>query len=82
MRCPTCGHQTSDVKGPPWKQKLEDLRIAAGMSRADFAKKAGMSRQGYYTMFGDEDRGIRVDTLQRLCNVLGVTLAELFTEES
>lgn len=60
--------------------KLQSIRKRMGMTQAEVAEKANLSDRTY----ADIERGtvnMRIETILRICNVLHITLDELFTVE-
>jgi len=62
------------------RQRIIDLRIAVGVSTNKLAKIAGI---GQSTLSDIESGKVKpsIDTLEKICISLGVSLAEFFTEE-
>lgn len=61
-------------------QRLKAARKAAGLTLDALTKKAGVSQRGYITW----EEGVqlpRLDTLLKVANFHGMTLAQLFADE-
>lgn len=59
------------------KLRLADLLEERGMSQSEVARQAKLSFQAVNHLCSGRAKAISLDTLDRLCQVLGVTPAEL-----
>lgn len=60
-------------------KRVKELADERSLSLFQLARNSGVS---YSTLKNAEDRGgqLSVDTIERLCTGLGITMAEFFTE--
>ena len=58
-------------------QRLRELRIARGMTGADFANAIGVTESAVY-MYESGERTPRDDKKVAIANLFGVTVAEIF----
>ena len=61
--------------------KIKEFRIALGMTQSELAAKMGVS-QATIGMWETGDRMPRASKLQKLAEILGCTVSDLFTEEA
>ena len=59
--------------------KLE--RIRKGLSQKQLARLAGVCQNTLVKLERDEIDSVRVDTLRKIANVLGISIVELFFSE-
>lgn len=77
-------HLTPGWKLPffaPFAERLRELRMAAGLSRAELGRRAGLTRGNVSKL----ERGLQVPrrpTLERLAQGLGVSVEELVATPS
>lgn len=58
--------------------RIRELRKKAGLSISQLAALVGIS-QPYLSQIEREERQCPIDVLQRICSVLGISMAEFFT---
>ncbi|MHB1107626.1 MAG: helix-turn-helix domain-containing protein [Lutibacter sp.] len=64
-------------------ERIEFLRIKTGLSQTDFAKKYDIDRQIINRWESVKNkRGVTIYTVQKFCNMIGVTLKEFFDSEA
>jgi transcriptional regulator with XRE-family HTH domain len=66
----------------PIKDRLRELRTAAGLTQQDLAVKAGLSMSAVAHLEGGRIPDPRLSTLKALARALGVSLDDLAREES
>lgn len=59
--------------------RIEQLREKAGLSVNQLAKRAGVGQASLSQVVNRKNKP-SLDTLERLCDVFGITLAEFFSE--
>jgi transcriptional regulator with XRE-family HTH domain len=60
--------------------KIKELRLKKKIKATEIANNAGISR----VYLSEIERGLKtptIDTLKKICDALGITLAEFFSEE-
>lgn len=57
--------------------KIREIRMSKGMTQADLAKKANITRATLWRLEGDKGYDPSVHTLQRVADALNVTLSDL-----
>lgn len=60
-------------------RRLRECRLAAGLSVPGLATRAGLSDVAVYKIEQGRGKTIQLDTAERLCRALGLTLAEFLT---
>ncbi len=60
-------------------RKIDNMRIDRGLTIYEFANKCDISQQTYH-QWVDSDTMPSIPALQKVCNFLNVTLAELFSD--
>jgi len=60
-------------------ERIEQLREQAGLSVNQLAKRAGVGQASLSQVMNRKNKP-SLDTLERLCDVFGITLAEFFAE--
>lgn len=64
-------------------ERIEFLRIKTGLSQTDFAKKYDIDRQIINRWESVKNkRGVTIYTVQKFCNMIGITLKEFFDSET
>ncbi len=64
-------------------ERIEFLRIKTELSQTDFAKKFDIDRQIINRWESVKNkRGITIYTVQKFCNMIGITLKEFFDSET
>lgn len=64
-------------------ERIEFLRIKTGLSQTDFAKKYDIDRQIINRWESvTNKRGVTIYTVQKFCNMIGITLKEFFDSEN
>jgi transcriptional regulator with XRE-family HTH domain len=61
-------------------EKLIKLREKAGLSQSELARMAGLS-QNYISEIEGEKRKCPIETLQKICDALGITISDFFKDE-
>jgi transcriptional regulator with XRE-family HTH domain len=61
----------------PLKERLRELRQAAGLTQMELAAAAGLTLSGVTQIEAGKIKNPRLDTLQALAKVLGCTLDDL-----
>lgn len=60
-------------------ERIKFLRIQTGLSPSDFAKKYDIDRQILSRWEStNNQRGVTIYTINKFCNMLGITLKEFF----
>lgn len=60
--------------------KIERFRIRAGLTQAEIAAKAGMSKQGWNNVIKGRNPQISLKMLERIAGVLGVKPEDLLIQ--
>lgn len=63
------------------RNHLSEIMGRHRMSISELARKTGLSYQGLWSIYHDKTSRIDFDTIARVCDVLGVTVGELFVYE-
>ncbi len=64
-------------------QRIEDLRLKTGLTQSEFAKEHGIDRQALSRWESKKNkRGVTIYTIQRFCNMIGITLKDFFDYSS
>lgn len=61
-------------------QRLKALRELRGVSQDQLADKAGLHRS-YVGVIERQEKGVGIDVLGKLCDALGVTMQEFFSDK-
>lgn len=61
-------------------QKVRDLRRRLELTQEKMAKTAGISRHTLHKLESGKSKVYRTDTIQRVANVLGVPISDIFFE--
>jgi XRE family transcriptional regulator, fatty acid utilization regulator len=67
----------TELLAMPIKDKLKELRTAAGMTQQDLAMKAGLSISAVVQLEGGKVPDPRISTLRALARALGVSVDRL-----
>jgi transcriptional regulator with XRE-family HTH domain len=63
-------------------ERILELRMGTGLSQIDFAKKYDIDRQHINRWESrNNPRGITIYTIQKFCNMIGITLEEFFKSD-
>jgi len=64
-------------------ERIEFLRIRTGLSQTEFAKKYDIDRQIINRWESVKNkRGVTIYTIQKFCNMIGISLTEFFDSET
>ena len=63
-----------------WTNKLRDFTIQSGMPIKEVAERAMVSERTINRMLEGKAKTIYADTLERWCNAIGVSMADIFAE--
>ena len=63
------------------RNRLRELRVAAGMSQLRLSKESGVTRQTIRTLESNPDGETTTRTIEALCKALGVRIADFFGED-
>jgi transcriptional regulator with XRE-family HTH domain len=66
---------------PTFARRLRELRVAAGLSQYELAKRAGLTSQAINRLEGREGRDPSWSTVQRLARALGLPVGAFDVEE-
>lgn len=58
--------------------RIQSLRIKTGLSQSEFAQKHDIDRQIVNRWESNNKRGITIYTINKFCNMLGITLKDFF----
>ncbi len=63
-------------------ERIKFLRLKTGLSQSEFAKKFDIDRQILNRWESkNNSRGVTIYTIQKFCNMIGITLSEFFDFE-
>jgi DNA-binding Xre family transcriptional regulator len=75
----------AEKKSPPKKFTVqfdvESLRLKLGMKKIEFARMVGLSNTGYHGLAKSPTQ-VRMETLEKIINVTGCKIEDLFRVES
>lgn len=64
-------------------ERIEFLRLKTGLSQIDFAKMHDIDRQMIHRWESKKNtRGVTIYTIQKFCNMIGITLDEFFNTDA
>lgn len=61
--------------------KLKEARFKARMTQAELAKASGVSRMTIVNIEADKYENVKIGTLKKLANALGIKVMDIFFDE-
>ncbi|MBC5836709.1 helix-turn-helix domain-containing protein [Flavobacterium muglaense] len=58
--------------------RIQSLRIKTGLTQSEFAQKHDIDRQIINRWESNNKRGVTIYTINKFCNMLGITLKDFF----
>ena len=69
--------KTTDAERPPWRvngKRMKEARAKASLTQFEVAVRAGVSPRFVSQLETGDAKGVSIDTLGPVCEVLGITL--------
>mgnify|MGYP001162885346 FL=1 len=62
-------------------ERIKKIRLKKGLNQVDIYSKIGLS-SSYYSEIENGKKNVTIETLEKICKVLGLSLSEFFSDDT